>query len=532
MDTFMQRFLRRADSVRGKESAAWTNGGRTRWQLIWEAVAEEVEPGGLEHAGAGWGEAREGSESGTSSDRDSPRAWAAGGRLKMGEQILLAHELNCNKSMMNADQLQGIIAFDANVIQDLRGEILNEDQNQAICQTISSVSFLEDCGSVTPDEIEADTSLEKNNQDFLNHLLKKACAQRDVIIQVCKVLELCKSSTFSASEERVESERFLLLANQRLKAILKEVDHAKSGGPDRRESLSRGTLTLTDITVPLRGEFVNAAKTEAVSFWFVCLAFHGESVVPTRATCELGTGALYFSGPLCLSDLDEHFKLVLNIYSLRLKKVKPQFKKKYKIKKCKLLSIRVKQNVTKKVSLPPCYISHCSSFTLVGSLELDAANMKCRSWQLTKVTDASPLAGTAHVRTEPALRSVEASRSGPLSVLEEAAGGTRLWQHRWCRLRGWLFCFWGYPSEKHLGKPPLGRVDLRLCVGEVGPAPRELCSRPHAFLVETRPGTPASRPSGGQRHIFAADSKRQLEEWCELLNRVVASLRLWNALEA
>lgn len=93
-------------------------------------------------------------------------------------------------------------------------------------------------------------------------------------------------------------------------------------------------------------------------------------------------------------------------------------------------------------------------------------------------------------------------------------------------------------------QPPAGEIDLHYCIDQtVNFLQRETCARPHTF--ELRIAIPSKKPTDSDsnlansiiaqpfgkrilyRYWLSADSKEDRNDWCNILNQILADLREW-----
>lgn len=136
-------------------------------------------------------------------------------------------------------------------------------------------------------------------QDKIRELTEEVNRQQMVISQASQALNLCNATPeFSGSTEQVEAEKLLLLASKcgnifvfflhasrvfcfffianRRQAALHEIQRLKVEGTLRTQSqhaqnlpLEKGSLTITNITLPLKREYVRAL---AAGMFFFCIS--------------------------------------------------------------------------------------------------------------------------------------------------------------------------------------------------------------------------------------------------------------------
>lgn len=84
---------------------------------------------------------------------------------------------------------------------------------------------------------------------------------------------------------------------------------------------------------------------------------------------------------------------------------------------------------------------------------------------------------------------------------------------------------------------PIDSINLQTCsTNSVSQVTREICARPHTFLLETvRQSRSSDKDSlvtickGDKtiiRHLLSADTKEERIEWCEELNKALRLMRL------
>lgn len=143
----------------------------------------------------------------------------------------------------------------------------------------------------------------------------------------------------------------------RRQAALNEIQRLKVEGTLRPQNPSgqdlsnfseHGTLHISDITLPVKRDFVRSIAAEDNSHHFVCLAKCQDVVLATSVlsivnTRDLQGGqALRFPASLTLADLYTNFRVTLEVYTMACRK--------------EVLPHDVKYHINKKVCLPMFYI--------------------------------------------------------------------------------------------------------------------------------------------------------------------------------
>lgn len=82
--------------------------------------------------------------------------------------------------------------------------------------------------------------------------------EQNVIVQASNALNQCcqSGSSFAGSTEQVECNRLLLIACQRRQAYLCEIERIKSNPHTYEQRKGKGSLTISDIQLPLKRDFV------------------------------------------------------------------------------------------------------------------------------------------------------------------------------------------------------------------------------------------------------------------------------------
>lgn len=373
-------------------------------------------------------------------------------------------------------------------------------------------------------------------QDQIKALQREVEAQEVVMAQASRALEVCRQTMeFSGSAERVEGERLLLLATERRKACLAEVERLKTRGGCGGADLvvpERACLTLSQLQLPLKREFL-AAQLEGTLgddvHYFLCLVSHGAQVLSSQmlSTADnAGSNALCFSNHMTLRDLRADFTITLQIYALQTKKETLPHRRKYRIGgkdgKLKLTpKSSSKGSATKgvlspaTVCAPPVSTVSTPSFGLVGFLQVKVSNCRRSTFVLEKVPNNSPLEGTLLVQLMLRPEHHDELR-GFLSMFEEV-GGFGAWHRRWCVLAENRLSYWRYPEDE-TSKEPVGCLQLSRCTSpDARLVSRDICARPHTLVLRI----------DGHDYLLSADSKEDRERWCCSLTAVLRSLRIW-----
>ncbi|XP_069676075.1 anillin isoform X2 [Periplaneta americana] len=397
----------------------------------------------------------------------------------------------------------------------------------------------------------------------ISELVDEVAKQQTVISQASQALNLCCSTVeFSGSAEEVEGERLLLVATHRRQAAMHEVQRLKvegslKPGGHSSELTDRGALVISNITLPLKKDYLRRMAADEMCHHFVCLARAQEQVAATpvmAASSENlrkgGGAALIFPGSLRLEGLYSDFKVTLEIYNLQTHMEVLPHDVKYHIS-------GKKDGNTNKLRLTPKKLLKQESrlvmpsvqspagpsavrtpaFQLSGYVVFSLRELRRTQFTLNKVAYSSPLEGNIQLQLSSELQ-LDVGERGFLTMFEDVSG-FGAWHRRWCLLEGATLSYWKYPDDEKK-KVPIGQIDLNMCTTEtVGLVSRDICARPHTFLLETtRPSQPEDEDSlvlvrrGSQttiRHLLSADTREERLQWCAQLNKALAMLRAWGS---
>ncbi|KAI1902410.1 hypothetical protein AGOR_G00044470 [Albula goreensis] len=405
--------------------------------------------------------------------------------------------------------------------------------------------------------------------------------QQTVIHQASQALNCCTDEEHGkGSQVEAEAERLLLIATERRSALKAELDRLKGEGPagqkkgsapskaqdDTGVPASKGTVSLHELRLPLKADFVCAAanKPESANYYFFVMIRAGaENTVATplaSTRSALSGDALTFSTKFTLPDVSNDFEIDVEVYCL-VQKREPYTDKRKKPSKSKAITPkRLLTSITKSGLQTPAMASpggpnavRTSNFTLVGSHKLTLAsigknkfplekmNIEVAEQQLLsdmfqyKVPFLCPLEGHVYLKLHCEVGS-RIEEKGFLTMFEDVSG-FGAWHRRWCVLSGYCISYWTYPDDEKR-KMPIGWINLANCTSrKVEPANREFCARPNTFeLITVRPQreddkeTLVSRCKNTMcvtKNWLSADTKDERNLWMQKLNQILVDLRMW-----
>ncbi|EDW09165.1 anillin [Drosophila mojavensis] len=402
------------------------------------------------------------------------------------------------------------------------------------------------------DDEEVQNARESNDaalaQEKIKKLLSEVCKQQQVIGQASQALNLCAATVeFSGSTESVEGERYLLLATHRRQACLDEVQRLRVENSIRPVGApkEKGLLTVKDITIPLRQEYVRKMATGSINgHHLVCLLKYNEHVLATKTVPTMpGLLSVKFPDVLQLNNVYADFRITLEIYGMLAQRDQLPHELKYHINVNKKGGIKTpkKKGGENRLVMPPVqspagpHVVRTPQLVQYGFAIFSLREIQRTSWTLTQVLGVSPLDGTVHMKVNCEL-SVSVEYKGFLTMFEDISG-FGAWHRRWCYLNGAVLSYWKYPDDEKK-KAPMGSIDLNTCSSQkVCTAPRDICARLNTMLLECeRPALDTDQesliivPNGRTttvRYLLSADTKEEREEWSAYLNKALTLLRAW-----
>ncbi|KAK3085514.1 hypothetical protein FSP39_004457 [Pinctada imbricata] len=387
-----------------------------------------------------------------------------------------------------------------------------------------------------PPELERKTIKERIQE--LHELVQQ---EQSVIVQTSNALNQCctGNSYFHGSPEQVECNRVLLLACQKRQAYMTEIQRLKDTGHlDPPGSGPKGSLTISDIRLPLKKEFVTKIGTtndNTVHYFLILIRNYAQVIVTQMLSTHdpMMRGSLDFPNLIKIHGIQGSFKLSMEIYSMSVSRENTGKEKKRKTPKKP--SHKGHPTITPSPGGPNAV--RTTNFTLITSLPITMKLLDKSCFTLERIPYLSPLHGTIYMRLK-CLMEQNVEERGFLTMFEDVSG-LGAWHRRWNVLAGNKLCFWKYPDDE-TKKEPMGYIDLKRCVTEkVGLIPRDICARPNTFEMVTvrqprrgEPDTLVSKTYNTMttvRHMLSADTKEERINWCNKINRALANIRTWHS---
>ncbi|XP_041047523.1 anillin-like isoform X2 [Carcharodon carcharias] len=431
---------------------------------------------------------------------------------------------------------------------------------------------------ITPRATESSwlTTQQMTTKEKIKVLNDEIIRLNSIMHQASQALNCCTDEEHGkGSREEAEAERHLLIASEKRTALLTELKKLKGEG--NAVSLGettrltnglepcRGTISISDLRLPLKAEFVCSAlhKQGKPSHYFLLMIRYGpHNIVATSlATAEDAQhgDTITFPTIITLRDIHYKFEIDLEVYSLaHAANVATSEKRRVSRSKVitpkKLLTSITKSSMQSPAASPAVASSvRTSKFVLVGSHKITLASLGKDKFPLDKmkfdgkvrqllgdefqdkVPFLSPLEGAIYLKLQCHFHS-SVEHSGFLTMFEDVSG-FGAWHRRWFLLSGNTLSYWTYPNEeKH--KKPIGCIDLASCTKDkIEPASREFCSRPKTFeLITVRPQCEDDHDTlivqcrnkmCFTKNWLSADTKEERNLWMGKLNQVLINLGTW-----
>ncbi|CAG2175317.1 unnamed protein product, partial [Oppiella nova] len=158
----------------------------------------------------------------------------------------------------------------------------------------------------------------------IDRLKQEVEEQNRIAGQASQALNLClETQEFKGSIEHVEAEKVLLVCGQKRIAFLNEIQRLKIKLSDKTMEMdaTKGSLTLYNIKIPIKGDFLVARAKGTVSdvHHFISVVYNGPNVFVTNllnTEKDIKNGTLEFEFGVKLTDLSNEFQVVVHVYDL------------------------------------------------------------------------------------------------------------------------------------------------------------------------------------------------------------------------
>nr|XP_054589418.1 anillin isoform X3 [Nothobranchius furzeri] len=402
-----------------------------------------------------------------------------------------------------------------------------------------------------------------NTKERIAALNEEAVKLQTVISQTLQALSCCTDEDHGrGSLEEAEAEKLLLVSCEKRSALLAEVTRLREEKSSESEGASteeqqpcRGTVSITNIQLPLKVEFVCSSQNRAgrPSHYFFVLIRYGPCHIvatPLATAADARSGdAISFPTSVTLKDIRPGFEIEVEVYSLshssgtNSSADRPGAKS--RVTPRKLLNTITKSGYSLTSSSQTSLSRRSSNFCLVGSHTISLASLGSNKFPLDKmkfegkirkllgdefqekVPFLSPLEGNIYLKLDSEGHS-DVRHQGFLTVFD-LISGFGVWNRRFFVLQGCDLFYWNHPNDRET-KEAEGSISLSKFPSQcVRPVNRDSCARPFTFelanevrLQEDQNQEPLSRC------WFSADTKQERLDWMEKLNQVLLDFHTWN----
>ncbi|KAI5624304.1 anillin isoform X2 [Silurus asotus] len=415
-----------------------------------------------------------------------------------------------------------------------------------------------------------------NTKDTIKALSDEASKLQNVVNQTLQALSCCSDEEHGkGSLQEAEAEKLLLVSSEKHAALLAEINRLRERGagreldskPDHLQPC-RGTVSINNIQLPLKVEFVCSARTARPTHYFFILIRYGAynivaTPLATAADADKGD-TITFPTSITLQDIRSNFEIDVEVYSLcnsaannsssnvQQQRSSTRSKKSTPCSTCKclfcsqvyLLSLYLL--LSKLLFFTTAGASSAldprrsSNFSLVGSHKITLSSLGQNKFLLDKmkfegkirrllgdefqekVPFLSPLDGHIYLRLHNESHS-NVQHQGFLTMFEDVSG-FGAWQRLFFKLEGGILYYWNHPNEMG-SKPAEGSVSLP-GFDSVKAVERDSCARPHTFeLVNSRT---LQQDHTLIKSWFSADTREERADWMEKLSQVLLDLQTWS----
>ncbi|GAB6019984.1 hypothetical protein CHUAL_002738 [Chamberlinius hualienensis] len=233
--------------------------------------------------------------------------------------------------------------------------------------------------------------------------------------------------------------------------------------------------------------------------FFIILVKHRGQVISTQMTSTMdgiSAAALHFPNLINIRNLERDFNVIVEM-------------------------------ITPKIQSPGGPNVICtSSFALIGFTTINLKTLNRKTWNLEKIPFVSPLEGSLIMKIR-CYSDFTTEEQGFLTMFDDV-GGFGAWHRRWFVLSNRILAYWKYPDD----------VKQKCITSDVGLVPRDICARPHTFmLLIVRPNSKENADSlvvhnfksyATVKVLLSADTKEERISWCQLMNKGLENLRTWD----
>uniref|UniRef100_A0A3Q1B0I6 PH domain-containing protein n=1 Tax=Amphiprion ocellaris TaxID=80972 RepID=A0A3Q1B0I6_AMPOC len=394
---------------------------------------------------------------------------------------------------------------------------------------------------------------------------EEAAKLQTVINQTLQALSCCTDEEHGrGSLEEAEAEKLLLVSCEKRSALLAEVtrlreERSSESGEAAAEDKDyitqqpcRGTVSITNIQLPLKVEFVCSSHSRAgrPSHYFLVLIRYGPCNIvatPLATAADAQNGdTISFPTSVTLKDIRASFEIDVEVYSLSHTSssncTMDRAATKSRVTPRKLLSTITQRSSNTLTAAHPLNTRRSSNFCLVGSHKITLASLGHSKFPLDKmklegkirkllgdefqekVPFLSPLEGNIYLKLDSSSHS-NVQHQGFLTMFE-LISGYGVWHRRYFVLEGSNMFYWNHPNDKE-SKEAEGNISLSGSPSRcIRPVKRDACARP--FTFELVSSVTQQDEEALAKCWFSADTKQERLDWMEKLNQTLLDFHTWN----
>ncbi|CAF1189732.1 unnamed protein product, partial [Didymodactylos carnosus] len=418
--------------------------------------------------------------------------------------------------------------------------------------------------------------------DELHRLTELSKRETTILQQTSLALQWCTNDPHTAlSDKKIECERVIFIARQKLTAYNSEIKRLENCDPDMEyylSGLSRSTLVIQDLRLIIKEDYIRSLRkgTETKFYYFMYLMKYRSQILFSHMFSSLDTlqanGQITFSNRMMIREVDSNFAATIGVYCMEITMKHPIMGFDYSsisgaandginhmcfpLHDCRHCD---KQSLNTTVAIPGQHTKNntmirVSSFFQVDTITIRKEHLKYNEFHLSISAASIPLKNKLYVKIQ-RLSELNVRRSGYLTIYGDVSG-SGVWLRRWFALTNeHRLKYWSSPEDEETNHIASEEIDLHYCIDHsVNVLQRETCARPHTF--ELRIALPTKKPSEnglviqnqtdynsfpksiisqpfGKRTLYrywlSADSKEDRNAWCQSINDVLEDLREWES---
>ncbi|KAM4733951.1 anillin, actin binding protein 2 isoform 2-T2 [Anableps anableps] len=393
-----------------------------------------------------------------------------------------------------------------------------------------------------------------NTKERIAALNEESGKLQTVINQTLQALSCCTDEEHGrGSLEEAEAEKLLLVSCEKRSALLAEVARLREERSLQSEEAPkedtdyvsqqacRGTVSITNIQLPLKVEFICSSHSRAgrPSHYFFVLIRYGPcniiaTSLATAADAQNGD-TISFPTAVTLKDIRSSFEIDIEVYSLCPTSgttcTTDRTSTKSRVTPRKLLNTLTRSGNAFTCTTPAALNTRRSSnFSLVGSHKITLASLGFSKFPLDKVPFLSPLEGHIYLKLDSEGHS-DVHHQGFLTMFE-LISGFGVWNRRYFVLEECNMCYWNNPNDRET-KEAEGSICLSRSPSQcVRPVKRDSCARPFTFELVNASQQKDQNQEALSKCWFSADTKQERLDWMEKLNQALLDFHTWNCPQA